>query len=161
MNQGNDWSFATYTSFTNWTQVTGYLDGTLVWGQEPVAAPAALAVASAVAFPNPSTGNGTTLSFNLSGNQTGPTGSLLDAGHPLLLDPNAKITLSIYTTALRLIWTQTLTGGAYGTTGEHELYWNERDVKGAGLANGIYLLRITVESNGQKSSVIAKIMILG
>jgi len=159
MTQGNDWSFAPYTSFTNWTQVTGYLNGSLVWGQEPVAAPAALKVYSAVAFPNPSQGNGTTLSFVLNGTATGPAAAL-DANHPLLLDPNAKITLSIYTTTWRLIWTQTLTGGAYGTTGEHELYWNERDIKNAGLANGLYILRVSVESQGQKSSTSGKILIL-
>jgi hypothetical protein len=161
MTQSNDWSFAPNTSFKDATQVTGYIAGTLVWGQEPVAAPAALKASSAVVFPNPSTGNGTTLSFTLNGNQTGPVGSVLDANNPLLLDPNAKITLSIYTTAWRLIWTQTLTGGAYGTTGEHELYWNEKDLKGAGLANGVYLLKVTVESNGQTSSTLARILILG
>jgi len=160
MTQGNDWSFAPNTSFTDATQVTGYIAGTRVWGQEPVAAPAALRVTSAVSFPNPSTGNGTTLSFVLDGNQTGPVGSVLDANHPLLLDPNAKITLSIYTTAMRLIWAQTLTGGAYGTTGEHELYWGERDIRGAGIANGLYVLRVTVVSNGQTSSTLARILIL-
>ena len=160
MTQGNDWSFAPTTSFTDWAQVTGYIGGSLVWGQEPVAAPAALTVSSALVFPNPSTGSGATLSFNLNGTQTGPTGSLLDTNHPLLLDPNAKITLSIYTMAMRLIWTQTLTGGSYGTTGKHELYWSEKDLKGAGLANGLYLLRVTVESKGQKSSATAKILIL-
>jgi hypothetical protein len=132
-----------------------------VWGEEPVSAPAALTVSSALVFPNPSTGNGSTLSFNLNGGQTGATGSSLDFNHPLLQDPNAKITLSIYTTAMRLIWTQTLTGGSYGTTGEHELYWSERDIKGAKLSNGLYILRVTVESNGQKTSTIAKILILG
>ncbi len=160
MTQSNDWSFAPYTSFTNALQVTGYLGGSLVWGQEPVAAPAALTVSSALAFPNPSTGNGATLSFNLNGTQTGAAGSLLDANHPLLLDPNAKVTLGIYSLAMRLIWTQTLTGGAYGTTGNHELYWNEKDLKGTGLANGLYLLRVSVESHSQKSSAITKILIL-
>ena len=160
MTQGNDWSFSPYTSFTNWSQVTGYLNGNLVWGQEPVAAPAALTVASAVVFPNPSQGNGTTVSFNLNGSATGPAASLLDSNHPLLLDPNAKITLSIYTPTWRLIWTQALTGGAYGTTGEHEFYWNERDIKNASLANGLYILRVSVDSRGQKSSAIAKILIL-
>ena len=85
----------------------------------------------------------------------------MDSNHPLLLDPNAKITLSIYTTGMRLIWTQTLTGGAYGTTGDHELYWDEKDIRGAGLANGVYILKVTVESNGQTSSTIGKILILG
>ena len=160
MTQGNDWSFSPFTSFTNWTQVTGYFNGSLVWGQEPVAAPAALTVVNAIAFPNPSQRNGTTLSFNLNGSATGSAASLLDTNHPLLLDPNVKITLSIYTTTWRLIWTQTLTGGAYGTTGEHELYWNERDIKNAGLANGLYILRVSVDSRSQKSSAIAKILSL-
>ncbi len=160
MNQSNDWSFEPYTSFTNALQVTGYLGGSLVWGEEPVAKPAVLTVTSAIAFPNPSTGNGTTFSFTLNGNTKGIKASL-DSNNPLLLDPNAKITLSIYTLAMRLIWTQTLTGGAYGTTGQHDLYWNERDLRGTGLANGVYLLRVTVESNGQTSSTLAKILILG
>jgi len=122
---------------------------------------AALTVSSAVAFPNPSTGNGTTLSFTVGGTSSGTGASVMDGNHPLLQDPNAKITLSIYTTGMRLIWTQTLTGGAYGTTGEHQIYWNERDFSGTGLANGIYLLRITIESNGQTSSTLGKILILG
>jgi len=161
MAQGNDWSFSPNTSFANASHVTGYLGETLVWGQEPVSAgSAALKAASAVAFPNPSTGNGTTLSFNLGGSGTSAGASLLDDQHSLVSDPGAKITLSIYTMNWRLIWTQTLTGGAYGTTGEHEIYWDEKDLKGAGLANGLYILRVSVDSQGQKSSTIAKILIM-
>jgi hypothetical protein len=161
MTQSNDWSFAANTSFVDGAQVTGYLTGSLVWGQEPVTKAAALTASSALAFPNPSTGTGTTLSFTVGGTSSGTSASVMDGNHSLLQDPNAKITLSIYTTGMRLIWTQTLTGGAYGTTGEHELYWNEKDIRGAGLANGIYILRVTVESNGQTSSTLGKILILG
>ncbi len=160
MTQSNDWSFAPNTSYTNAPQVTGYLGGALVWGEQPVGAPAALSVSSVLVFPNPSTGNGTTLSFNFSGRRGGPNGSLLSDASPLLLDPNAKITLGIYSLAWRLIWTQTLTGGAYGTTGNHDLYWNERDFNGAGLANGVYILKVTVESKGQTSSALSRILIL-
>jgi glucuronoarabinoxylan endo-1,4-beta-xylanase len=160
MTQSNDWSFAPYTSYTNAPQVTGYLGGALVWGEEPVSKPAALAVSSAVVFPNPSTGNGTTISFTLNGGSAG-SHAALDDSSSLSQDPNAKITLGIYSLSLRLIWSQTLTGGAYGTTGDHELYWNERDLKGMGLANGVYILKVTVESNGQTSSTISKILILG
>ena len=160
MNQDNDWSFAPYTSFTNAPDVTGYLNGSLVWGQEPAASPAALAVSSAIAFPNPSTGNGTTLSFTLGENSTGNSGSAVTS-NSTMVDPNAKITLSIYTMAMRMIWTETLTGGAYGTTGSHDLYWNEKDLRGIGLANGVYFLKVTVVSNGQTSSTITKILILG
>ena len=161
MSQSNDWSFAANASYVDDAKATGYLSGSLVWGQEPAAAAAAsLSVSSAVAFPNPSTGNGTTLSFTMGGSSTGTSASLLDGGQSLVQDSNAKITLSIYTTGMRLIWTQTLPGGAYGTSGEHEVYWNEKDFKGAGLSNGIYLLRVTVVSNGQTSSTLGKILIL-
>ena len=162
MTQSNDWSFVPNTSYTDTPQVTGYLGGSLVWGEEPVAKPvSALTVSSALVFPNPSTGTGTTLSFNLSGTTAGTSASTLDPNHPLLTDPDAKVTLSIYTLGMRLIWTQTLTGGAYGTTGSHDLYWNEKDLKGTGLANGVYILQVTVESNGQTSTTRAKILILG
>jgi flagellar hook assembly protein FlgD len=78
-----------------------------------------------------------------------------------LSDPDAKITLSVYTMGLRLIWSTTLAGGAYGTTGEHQYFWNGRDLKGTGLANGLYLLKVTVESHGQTTSTMARILILG
>ena len=75
MLQDNDWSFAANTSYTPATKVTAYEGGTLVWGQEPSAASAALKVASVVAYPNPSTGNGVNLAVNLSGNGAGATAS--------------------------------------------------------------------------------------
>jgi hypothetical protein len=161
MSQSNDWSFASNTSFLDDTHVTGYLLGSLVWGQEPAAQAAALKVTSAVAFPNPSQGTGTTLSFNVGGSSTGVSGSTLSGNEAVNFDPNAKITLSIYTLSGRMIWTTTLTGGGYGTAGDHEIAWNERDLSGAGLANGVYILQVTVESNGQTSNKRTKILILG
>ncbi len=161
MNQANDWSFTPYTNYTNAPQVTGYLDGALVWGEQPAGASvSALKVANVISFPNPSTGNGTTLSFTLGGSRSGVDAADLSESNPSLVDPNAKITLSIYSLGYRLIWTETLTGGGYGTTGTHDVYWNERDLGGSKLANGIYFLQVTVESNGQKSSAFAKILIL-
>ncbi len=161
MNQDDDWSFAPYTSFTNAPDVTGYLNGTLVWGEQPAASPSALTVSSALSFPNPSTGTGTTLSFTLNGGSKGTSASLYNGSGTLYSDPNAKITLSIYTLADRMIWTESFVGGAYGTSGQHDVYWNEKDLRGAGLANGVYFLKVTVQSNGSTSSAIAKILILG
>ncbi len=67
MLQSNDWSFAAYTSFTQWNHITGYVNGSLVWGEEPAAAAsAALKTASVQAYPNPSTGNGVNLAVSLS-----------------------------------------------------------------------------------------------
>ena len=159
MVQSNDWSFATDTAFTDAPQVTGYMTGSLAWGQEPAGNQASLTVASALAFPNPSTGTGTTLSFTLGDGMGSITTQ--SVGVPLLLDPNAKITLRVYTLSYQLIWSKTLTGGAYGTSGLHELYWDERDKVGSKLANGTYFFQVTVESNGQTSSSTGKILILG
>ena len=161
MTQSNDWSFKPNTSYIDDLQVTGYLGGNLVWGEQPVGSSAALTASSAMVFPNPSTGNGSTLSFTLGGNSTGASASVLDDNHFLMSDPAAKITLGIYTLSGRLIWSEELQGGAYGTTGEHQLYWNEKDFKGAGLANGLYYLKVTVQSNGQTTSTMAKILITG
>jgi hypothetical protein len=33
--QSNDWSFANYSNYTLWNNVTVYYDGSLIWGQEP------------------------------------------------------------------------------------------------------------------------------
>jgi hypothetical protein len=159
MTQSNDWSFAANTSYKDDLQATGYLNGNLAWGAEPVSKPAALSVSSAGSFPNPSTGTGTTLTFNVNGSSTGTSAS--DLGDALLSDPNATITLTIYTLSLRSIWSETLPGSTYGIAGKHEVYWNEKDLKGAGLSNGVYLLKVTITSNGQTSSTIGKILILG
>ena len=148
MTQSNDWSFAANTSYTNAAHVTGYLNGSLTWGQEPSAAStSALTVSSALAFPNPSNGTGTTLSFTLNGND--------------MVDPNAKVTLKIYTLNGRHLWTTVLTGPSVGTSGQHVVFWNEKDFSGAGLANGVYLIKVTVESQGHSNSTIGKILILG
>ena len=150
MLQDNDWSYEANSSYADDLQVTGYQNGALVWGSEPVAAAApALQVASAVAYPNPSTGSGTTLDFTLSGGSAGT-----------LSDSSAKITLAVYTTGSRLIWSETLPAGTYGTTGQHDVYWNEQDLRGSGLSNGVYYLRVTVTSHGQTTSNTTRILIL-
>jgi hypothetical protein len=150
MLQDNDWSYAANTAYADDLKITGYVNNGLVWGSEPAAAAApALQVASAVAYPNPSTGNGTTLDFTLSGGAAG-----------LLTDSSAKITLAVYTTGSRMIWSETLPAGTYGTTGQHDVYWNEKDLAGSGLSNGVYYLRVSVTSHGQTTNSTARILIL-
>jgi hypothetical protein len=165
MLQDNDWSYAAYTSYTPATKVTAYENGTLVWGEEPVAASAAaLKVASVVAYPNPSTGSGVNLAVNLSGTSTGSstasakdvTGSSAGAG----IDPNAQITLKAYTLEGRLIWSTTVSGESFGSTGNHTVYWNERNVAGNYLANGLYIVTCTVKSQGQTTNSTTKLLIL-
>ena len=151
MLQDNDWSYAANTAYADDLKVTGYVSNGLVWGSEPTATAApALQVASAVVYPNPSTGTGTTLDFTLSGGATSQ----------VLTDSSAKITLGIYTTGSRQIWSETLPAGTYGSTGQHDVYWNEKDLSGSGLSNGVYYLRVSVTSHGQSTTSTARILIL-
>jgi hypothetical protein len=166
MLQDNDWSFAPYTSFTPWTQITGYVNGSLVWGQEPVAVATALKTASVVSYPNPSTGNGVNLSVNLTG--SGSPGASTRAKAQLVsgsstetgIDPNALVTLKVYTITGRLIWSTTVTGASTGSSGNHNIYWNEKDLKGSNLANGLYVVVATVKSQEQTSMTTSKLLIL-
>jgi len=164
MLQDNDWSFAAYTSYTPATHVTGYLGGTLVWGQEPSSSSSALKAASVTAYPNPSTGTGVDLAVNLSGNTTGSTGVGVSAkaytGSSTFVDPSAWITLKVYTIAGRLIWSTTLTGATIGSSGNHDVYWNEKDFAGGNLASGLYIVSCTVKSLGQTNTVLSKLLIL-
>jgi hypothetical protein len=162
MLQDNDWSFAPYTSFTQSNKVTAYESGTLVWGQEPSGASSALKVASVLAYPNPSTGSGVNLSVNLSGSAAGSSSASAKdlSGSSSGIDPNAQITLKAYTLEGRMIWSTTVSGAAFGSTGNHTVYWDEKNLAGNYLANGLYIVSCTVKSQGQSTTSLAKLLIL-
>jgi rhamnogalacturonan endolyase len=163
MLQDNDWSFAAYTSYTPWNQITGYVNGSLVWGQEPAASSAALKAASVIAYPNPSTGNGVNLAVNLSGNGAGTSASakLVSGSNPGTgIDPAAQVILKVYTIEGRLIWSTTVTGASIGSTGNHAVYWNEKSLAGSNLANGLYIVAATVKSQGQTTTTTTKLLVL-
>ncbi len=163
MLQDNDWSYAAYTSYTPATKVTAYEGGSLVWGQEPSGSSAALKAASVIAYPNPSTGNGVNLAVNLSGNGTGSSNAsakALGSSDGEGIDPNAEVTLKAYTIDGRLIWSTTVSGASIGSTGNHSVYWNEKNYVGNYLANGLYIVTCTVKSQGQTSTATSKLLIL-
>lgn len=160
MLQDNDYSYAPFTSFTDWGRVTGYLGGSLAWGQEPTSTASALTVSSALAYPNPSTGSGVNLSFTTSGGG-GTTAQTIGQGEGAVpVDPSAKVTLKVFTLSGRLIWSKELSSPVYGTAGEHLSWWEERDGYGALLANGVYYYTVTLQSRGETSAATAKILIL-
>jgi hypothetical protein len=149
MLQSNDWSFSANTSFINAPHTTGYWNGALVWGQEPVAAASGLKASSLVAYPNPSAGAGTNLSLTLTGPGGGP-----------LTDPNAQVSLKVFTQSQRLIWSETLPASVFGSSGEHVHFWDERDLSGAHLSNGLYTVVATVSSQGSSTRVFSRVLIL-
>lgn len=163
MSQGNDWSFAANTAFVDAPHVTGYMNGARVWGQEPSGTTAALTAASVRPYPNPSTGNGINFSVQISGSgvvaaSAGIQGK--DAASGVGLDPSAQVVLKAFTLDGRLIWSLTLPGSEFGSTGNHNVYWNERDPSGATLANGVYNAEIEVKSQGQYSRAFTRVVIL-
>jgi hypothetical protein len=161
MLQANDWSFTPYTSFTEWTKITGYLNGSLVWGEQPVATPAVLTTASVMAFPNPSNGAGVNLAVNLSGSTSGSTAGVNDvSGSTTGIDPDALITFRAYSLDGQLIWSTTVSGASFGSSGSHSLYWNERNLENQSLASGLYIVTVTVKSHGVSSTATSKVMIV-
>ncbi len=151
MLQDNDWSYAAYTSFTNWNKITAYVNGSLVWGQEPTASTssASAQVASVSSNPNPSTSaSGSTVSYTISGS-SGATASSIkaqDAGsvNYAIPDPDAKVELKIFTTSGRLIWKKELSGIANVSAGKHVVSWNGKTSGGETLAPGAYILNVLV-----------------
>ena len=161
MLQANDWSFTPYTSFTEWTKITGYLNGSLVWGEQPVATPAVLTTASVMAFPNPSNGAGVNLAVNLSGSTSGSTAGVNDvSGSTTGIDPDALITFRAYSIDGQMVWTTSVTGASFGSSGSHSLYWNERNLENESLASGLYIVTVTVKSHGVSSTATSKVLIL-
>ena len=160
MLQDNDWSFAAQSTYAPSTKITAYQGGALVWGQEPSGASSALKAASVIAYPNPSTGNGVNLAINLSGKGTGATASAVGSSDGVGIDSGAQITLKAYTMDNRLIWSTSLTGASLGSTGNHTVYWDEKNFVGNYLANGLYIVTCTVKSQGQTTTTTTKLLIL-
>ena len=164
--QSEDWSYADYTSFTTWSRITGYENGSLVWGQEPSASTGGSAqVASASSNPNPSTSaSGSTLAYTISGSSGSTASSIKAQGagsvNYAIPDPAAKVELRIFTSSGRLIWKKDLSGVSNVSAGQHIVNWNGKTSGGETLAPGTYVLNVIVISNGQVSSKSFVIVIL-
>ncbi len=156
--QSEDWSYAANTSYANDSKATGYMNGALVWGQEPSGTAASMSVSnvavqtpaagqglSVKAYPNPSAGNGVNLSVTLPGNGGGASSSVM-----------AKV----YTLEGRLVWSTAMPASSSGSSGNRAVYWNEKDLSGNNLANGLYVVAVVVKSQGKTSTAFSKVLIL-
>jgi hypothetical protein len=163
MLQNNDWSYAANTGFTTWNRITGYVNGALVWGQEPTASTGGAAVvASVLSYPNPATSaTGATLSYTISGSSSVSAASVhaLDLNYSIP-DPDAKVELKIYTVTGRLLWSREMTGVGNVSAGNHIVSWDGKTPGGQKLAAGTYILKVSVLSNGTTSSKSFVIIIL-
>ena len=92
--------------------------------------PSGLRLTDVVPYPNPATGRGATLSYRISGTESG----------------QGEVTLRLYTLTGRLVWSKTLTGSAV-KEGEHGVDWDGKDFSGSTLANGVYYYTATLEDS--------------
>ncbi len=159
MLQNNDWSYAADTSFTQTTKITGYLNGSLVWGQEPTATAPAAQTANVVAFPNPSTGNGVNLSVKVSGGGSASSIGAKTISTSPGIDPNGVLTFRAYSLDGQLVWVKTVDESSFESSG-HSLYWNERNLENRSLSSGLYIVTVTVNSGTQSSTSTVKVAIV-
>ncbi len=161
MLQSNDWSYAAYTDFTIWNRITGYVNGSLAYGQEPTAQAQGQGakVAGVLSYPNPASGSGATLSYEIAGSSKANALSAQDAADSSgvqslqqIPDPDAKVTLDIFTAAGRQVWKKELSGVSNVSTGKHVVNWDGKSAGGHELAAGTYILKVSVLSNNQVNS---------
>ncbi len=157
MLQNNDWSYSASTSFTLSTKITGYLNGSLIWGQEPVVTAPAAQTANVVAFPNPSTGNGVNLSVNVTGSASSIGAKAVSTSPGI--DPSGVLTFRAYSLDGQLVWVKTVEESSFESSG-HSLYWNERNLENQSLSSGMYIVVVAVKSGVQSSTSTVKVAIL-
>jgi hypothetical protein len=158
MLQSNDWSYTKAVSFIDWNKMTGYLDGKLIYGQEPAAATNTLSVANVLTYPNPTNQTaGATIKYTVAGASV----SVQDtSGSTGITDPDAAVILQIFSINGRLVWQSKLSGAPYVSTGEHAAQWIGKGAGNSTLAAGIYTLKVTLNSKTGSSYGFSRIIIL-
>ena len=150
MLQSNDWSYAAYNDFTNWSRITGYINGVKVWGDEPTAGTTSQSaqVVDVLSYPNPATnGSGTTITYSI-----GSSGVTAGDVNYSISDADAEVMLKIYTISGRMIWSKELRGISNVSTGKHAIYWDGKTSGGREIAAGTYILKVELKSRGEVSS---------
>ncbi len=115
-----------------------------------------ITLTSAVSYPNPSTTGNATLYYKIQGLDS--AGNTLDPS-VTIEDPNATVTLKIYSLASRMVWSRILSGQD-AVSGEHNFAWNGKDMTGVSLANGVYYYMVTLKSQGNSNVKKSPLLIL-
>ncbi len=160
MTQSNDWSFTNSQSWQTWTKTTAYMNGSLVWGQEPASTTLPAEISSVMSYPNPATSDtGATLSYSISTTD----GTITTAGFNDMvyaLDPSSKVSLKIFSQSGRLLWQQELEGVYYLSTGAHTVKWDGKAAGGKVLAAGMYLLKVDLKMKEGTSTGFSSIIMM-
>ena len=142
--QSNDWSFINYNDFTNWNNVTVYIDGVLTWGTSPGSG--VLSVNSKVTptptqveelsesntynYPNPFSGE-TTIRFSLARAE--------------------DVNIYIYDINDNLVWKNSKFNGKVGI---NTITWSGLNDRGEEVANGVYLLEVSIQKKTVKKKIV-------
>jgi len=161
MLQSNDWSFASGQVYARTDKMTAYVSGALVYGNEPTAQTnnQTASISSVLSYPNPAASGGTTyLQYTVSGG----TIQAQSADNKLMTvdDPDAVVTLAVFTAQGRLMWKQTVTGISNVCAGTHSVQWDGKSAAGHKLAAGTYVLKVSIKSKGVENSKNFVILIL-
>jgi hypothetical protein len=160
MTQSNDWSFSNSQTTQVFQQITGYSNGSLVWGQEPPVTTNTVAVANVITYPNPATAaTGATLQYTV--NQVSGGVSAAGLNEPIYVpDLSTKVYLKIFSIAGRLIWEQAVEGVYYVATGVHSVRWDGKAAGGHELSPGSYIFKVLLkELNGSSTGYSTIIML--
>jgi len=161
MQQSNDWSYAANQNYTVTNRMTAYVSGALVYGTEPTAQVTnqSATISAVTGYPNPATSGGTTY---LQNTVAGGTIQSQSGDNTLMTveDPDAVVTLAIFTSQGRLVWKQAITGVSNVCAGPHSVKWDGKAASGHKLAAGTYVLKAGIKSKGNESSKNFVILIL-
>lgn len=128
--QSNDWSFTTSTAYSSWNKVTVYIDGALVWGNEPgmgllsvekdILPLEEMSYDNVYSYPNPSAGE-TTIRF--------------------VSDGANDVVVLINDIDGKAVWKKVMKSSDI-IRGINRLIWQGTDDFGREVANGVYLLTV-------------------
>ncbi len=157
--QSNDWSYPSSSAWLEWPRVTGYMNGRLAYGNEPVSVQVpAVVVNSVITFPNPATSDsGANFNYSIARTSEGNASVSLD-NTISVPDSAAKIKLAVYTMSGRLIWSRILEGASFVSVGEHSIKWDGKSSGGRSLSAGTYTLKVDLLTSSGNSSVVTQII---
>jgi hypothetical protein len=161
MVQSNDWSYLNTQNWTDWNKVTAYVNGGLVYGNEPATAQTSGAtVAKVLTYPNPATGTGATLTYQIAAPQAVISAADVSSGQVYMLDPSSTVSLGIYTAAGRLIWKTVLSGSSNISVGDHAISWDGKTSGGQKLAAGMYTLKVEIKEPKSSDAGFSRIIMV-
>ncbi len=131
--QANDWSYTAFTSFTNWTHLTAYLNGVKVWGQEPGGAPAAAPLQATLLNAGATVPSSGELPLVVAAPNVSRN------GEPIQFRVNLSQSVPIHLALYSLTGEKVVEMDRPGSTGLNTLTWSLQTTTQENVASGLYI----------------------